>query len=263
MERLWLVVATACYAHACVLGLARMRERLFRPSPGQFAMFCVALTFHTVFLVERGAQIGHCPLTNLTEVLVFLGWSVGVCYVVLGPLYHLTLLGVLTAPLLCALLVVAQVLPVDRPKPMPAGGPLLELHASLSMMAYGALGLAGLTGLVFLIQDHCLKRKRLEAWLSNLPSLHQLARVNRRILLLGLALLTAGLGIGLFVPGTHDSVKLGWSGLVWALYAAVWLGGMRGWLSGRKTALASLAVYTFVLLTFWGVNSLTSAHRML
>jgi ABC-type uncharacterized transport system permease subunit len=263
MERLWLIFATAGYGIAFVLALGRLRERLFRPSGAQFATFAVALALHTVFLIERGAKIGHCPLTNLLEVLAFLAWAIGVFYLVLGPLYHITLLGVLTAPLLCGLLVMAQVLPAAAARIPAPNGYWVELHASLTMMAYGALGLAALTGVVFLIQDHCLKRKRFASWIANLPALKELARVNRRILLLGLILLTAGLASGFAAPGGHDVVKTAWSALVWGLYVAIFGASHLGRLSGRKTALASAAVYVFVLLTFWGVNSLTSGHRML
>ena len=262
-EQLWLIFATVGYGAAFVLGLGRIRERLFRPSAAQFATLAAALALHTVYLVELGARIGHCPLTTLPEVLIFLGWAIGVFYLVLGPLYHLTLLGVLTAPLLFLLLLMAQALPDGLGRVAMQGGYWVEMHASLTIMAYGALGLAALTGLVFLIQDHCLKRKRLDSWIANLPALKELARVNRRILLLGLVLLTAGLAAGFIAPGDHDSVKTAWSALVWALYAAIWATGQTGRLGGRKTALASLGVYVFVLLTFWGVNSITSGHRML
>ena len=44
------------------------------------------------------------------------------------------------------------------------------------------------------------------------------------------------------------------------LYAVLVTVMALGWLSHKKTALLSVAGYVFILLTFWGINSLSEAH---
>src|SRR5207244_10011425 len=121
--------------------------------PMRFNFFAVGLgfIFQTAFLSIRGHALGCCPLTNLFEVFVFLAWSVALMYMLVGPLYRLSLMGAFTAPLVVLLQGFALVAPIDilHPVKVPAN-PWLEFHASISTVAYGGFGVGCMGGVVCL-----------------------------------------------------------------------------------------------------------------
>jgi ABC-type uncharacterized transport system permease subunit len=250
-DRFWLALATLGYGLAFLGSFYRAPMRLFKPTPLLFGCFIGAMGFHSAFLVQRGNIINHCPVSTLFEVLVFVAWSLGLAYLIVGPLYRMTLLGALTAPIIFLILLLTQILVPDQLATRFPKSYALELHAALNILAYGALGLAGLTGAVFLIQESWLKRKQFTGWLSHLPSLHELARVQRHLLAYGLILLTLGLVAGLFIWGTRNWMILGWAIGVWVLYVSLLILNSLQRLSSRKTALFSLLIYVILLSTFW------------
>lgn len=244
--------SVAAYVAAASMGLYRMRSRLFRPGPAQFAAFAGALALHTWHLMIRGQEVGRCPVTSYADVMVFVAWSLALAYVAVGPVYRFTIPGVLTAPLVALLLLVSLAIPREAFRP--AGEKIsaaVEFHAASSLLAYGALGLACVTGLFYLIHDHCIRRKRLRAWFDNLPSLHQLSRVNRGLILYGLGLMAIGIVSGFFTPGGASKIKTAYFVLMWVVYAALFVAGATSRLSGRRTALFSALLFAAMILSFW------------
>ena len=151
---------------------------------------------------------------------------------------------------------------VMGPVPLPHLGWQLELHATLALMGLGVLGIAALAGVAYLIQERQLKRHALTSWFYTLPNVGRLELVQQRVLIWGFAIFSAGAILGFFIPhhGSDDWVKIAWSAVVWTLYAALVVVLVLGRLSHKKTALLSVAGYVFILLTFWGINSLSEAH---
>src|SRR6202035_1265732 len=131
-----------------------MRGGIFRPMRFNFFAVGLGFIFQTAFLSIRGHALGRCPLTNLFEVFVFLAWSVALIYMLVGPVYRLSLMGAFTAPLVFLLQGFALIAPIDEPHPgkLPAN-PWLEFHASISLVAYGAFALACIAGVMYLIQE--------------------------------------------------------------------------------------------------------------
>ncbi|MEY5014401.1 MAG: cytochrome c biosis protein CcsA, partial [Verrucomicrobiota bacterium] len=54
--------------------------------------------FQIAWLAERGEVLRRCPLTSSFDVLVFIAWSMVLFYLVIGPVYRVSLLGLFTAP---------------------------------------------------------------------------------------------------------------------------------------------------------------------
>src|SRR6185437_1861799 len=109
------------------------------------------------------------------------------------------LMGAFTAPLVFALQTVALLAPIDRPHPPAAKpSPWLELHASLSLVAYGAFALPCIAGVMYLIQERQLKRRRINSMFYHFPPLTDLFAAITRLVWLGLGLLTLGLVAGFF-----------------------------------------------------------------
>ncbi len=263
-DRLWLFLATLGYLASAGWGLYALGSQ--RPVGNRWTFLLILFGFacHTLFLQQRGAVIKHCPITNLFETLAFFSWSLVLTYLVVGPTYRMSILGAFTAPIvfLINFVALAAASQIDLPGSLPNRGWQLELHATLALLGLGVLGVAALTGLVYLIQERQLKRRALSSWFYALPNVGRLEVVQQQVLVWGFVIFSAGAALGFFIPHqtNEDWVKIVWSAVVWSLYAALVVVLALGRLSHKKTALLSVAGYVFILLTFWGINSLSEAH---
>lgn len=221
MEIWWLAAATllaGAGAGWSWYGLRREKENVH-------ALWWMVAAFacQLVFLQIRGEARGKCPLQDTGEVLAFLAWSINLFYLVTGPTYRLSLLGLFTAPLVAGFQLVALI-PGVLDKNVERIGvvdPWKEAHAAFSVMSYGALGLAAVAAVMFLVLDARLKAHRMASDLTRgMPSIHALVGAMGRIALVGWVILTVGVVTGFLAEGTwnkHLVVALA----VWAAYAAL------------------------------------------
>jgi len=100
-----------------------------------------------------------------------------------------------------------------------------------------------------------------------MPPLQRLELITGRLMLMGFVLLTAGLAIGvIYLKETHDvyfkgDTKIFWSALVWLGCLAMLISRWRFAQRGRRLAWGAVAMFAFVLLTFWGSNLLSDIHN--
>ncbi len=206
------------------------------------------------FLSIRGQLRAACPLLDIGEILVFLAWSLTLFYLVIGTTYRISLLGVFSAPLVFVLQSAALISGTLTASPKPAISPNMfhSLHSATSVLAYGALGLAGVAGIMFLVLDRQLKIHHLKSGLfRNLPPAHELLVSLERLLWLGTGLLTFGIIAGFLMPRTtpvHSHLMIAL--IVWIGYSGLLaVKSVRG-LTGRKLALAAVAMFLFSLIVF-------------
>ncbi len=197
----------------------------------------------------RGQLRNVCPLADRGEILIFLAWSLTLFYLLIGPTYRISLLGVFTAPLVAAFQLVALVPGVlDAHPHLITGGNLWhEMHSATSVLAYGALALAAVAAVMFLVLDRQLKDHHLQSGLfRRLPPVRGLLVSLERLLWLGGGLLTLGIIAGFLMPHDKEARVHALAALaVWAGYALLLaVKTIRG-LTGRQLAL--LAVGWFVL----------------
>jgi len=207
------------------------------------------------FLWLRGQQRMACPLADRGEVLVYLSWSLTLFYLLVGPAYRISLLGVFTAPLVVVfqgLALAPDMLDVS-PQRMSAANPWHEAHASTSVLGGGALALAGVAAVMFLVLDRQLKEHHLKGGLfRNLPPVRELLGSIERLLWFGLGLLTLGIVAGFLmphIPGAgfhHQMVALA----TWTSYAVLLsVKTIRG-MTGRKFSLAVVGCFVVSLVAF-------------
>lgn len=206
------------------------------------------------FLSVRGEMRAACPLMDRGEILAFLAWSLTLFYLLVGPAYRISLLGVFTAPVVVIFQTAALIPGVLSANPTPVGESNVwhETHSAMSVLAYGALALAAVAGVMFLVLDRQLKEHHLKSGLfRNLPPVRELLGSLGRLLWLGLALLTVGVVAGLLMPRTESA----WAHLLAAL--AVWVGyavvlgvkQVRG-LTGRHLSLSAVFLFVLSLVVF-------------
>lgn len=178
----------------------------------------------TLDLWQRGQAQGSCPINSLFDVLVFMSWSILLIYLLVGPAYHLSLLGAFTSPLVFLVLLFAQLGAGRSPRPGPvfARDPWVEAHAALSLIAYGAFALAAVAGLMYLVQDRQLKKRQAGTLFYNLPPVTELGVANARLLWLGFGVLTVGFAAGFMSDLQGEQLKFATSVLIWIGYVSSW-----------------------------------------
>ncbi len=222
-----------------------------------FATTLCGFALHTMFLVQRGHALARCPLTNNFEVLAFIAWSAVLFYLVIGSAYRVSFLGAFTAPLVLALSLLALLVANDAPLARPqATTKWVEFHAAIAILAVGAFALGFVAGAMYLLQERQLKTRRLGPTFLEMPSMDRLDKINFRLIIMGFAMLTAGV-IGGFVSyrivGHAATTKIIWAVGAWVVYAGL-LAARLGWsVRGRKLTVASMLSFVVMLVTFWGV----------
>lgn len=133
-------------------------------------------------------------------------------------------------------------------------------HILLASAGLGALGVAGLAGLFFLMEHRALKQRRLVTRRVPMPSIEALDQVNRVALSLGFPLLTLGVLSGAMWlearSGTFWSGSLHeiWMLLAWTLYLGLCLARFIGKQGARQAAASALAAFAFVLVAVVGAG---------
>jgi HemX protein len=261
MERQLLLGSTLCFLVAVAHTLATLREGVFHPR--RFNFFAIALGFvlQSAFLYIRGHTLGRCPITNLFEVFIFLAWSVALIYLAIGPAYRLSLMGAFTAPLVLLIQAFALLAPIDVRHSIRLNvNPWLEFHASMSMIAYGAFALAGVAGVMYLVQERQLKTHQLHSIFYHLPPLTNLFSALTRLLWLGFALYTAGLVSGFFTGEPLPRVKMICAFAVWIFYGAILQGRHLHRLAPTRIAALCILAFSAAVSVLWAINFVSQTH---
>lgn len=255
MERAFLLSSTLCFLACFAYSMYALGAKVRHRSRWNFVVMIAGFLLQTAFLQVRSEVVGRCPLTNLFEVLVFLSWSVMLFYFVVGSTYRLSLLGMFTAPLVFLIQVVAQLLPVAALQAVrkPSSGFWPEMHAAISLVAYGAFALACVAGIMFLVQERHLKRHNLNSFFQNLPPMANLAVAVQRLMLAGFVMLTVGIVAGFFAGHTAGATII-LAVCVWLPYGAVLLLRLTHRVSSRRIAWLSVFAFTLALSTLGALS---------
>ena len=233
-----------------------------------YVLLLVGFGLQMKAMMMRGLASGHCPVNNLFEAIAFVDAAIVGFFLAIGLWPRLRYLGAFAAPVVFAIGVFGLMPGLDTHAEKPQFNlDLVSLHAAFTLLSYGAFGLSFIAGIMYLTQERDLKFHKLRAVLSLLPPMDRLEKIINRSLWIGFLLLTLGLGlIPLLLKGRPDAnlgsdPKVIWSGLVWAFYLALLILHGRFNQSGRRFAWGAVGTFTFVLLTFWGINLLSPTHR--
>ena len=267
-DRHCFLLAVAVYGASAVYSVFLWRKGFRRDDHVNYFLLLAGFALHTAAMVLRGFSLKQCPVNNLYEATIFLLWALVAAYLVVGLLPRLRFLGAFAAPVVFAVGVFALMPALDPrhgPKPEFSGG-LTSLHAATILLAYGAFGLGAVAAGMFLTVQHDLKFHKLRAVLSLLPPIQRLETIATRLVVAGLALFTAGLGAGGYLPpptGTNywTDPKVVWSIFMWLVYLALLLTRRIFPQASRYFASGIVGAFVFLLLTFWGTNQLSALHH--
>lgn len=228
----------------------------------------VAGIIHTITIIGRYLAAGYTPLATHHDTVSFFGWSITWAFLSFRWRYQVKNFGTFVAVLIFVLMTVAFLSSrVIAQLPPSLQSLWFPVHASIAIIANGFLALGFCGGLMYLLQDRELKKKRFGVFYYRLPSLESLDQLNQHCLAIGFPLLTLGIVTGsIWAKQAWGAYwqwdpKETWSLITWLLYAGLLHQRYAiGW-GGKRAAIMSVIGFTAVLFTLWGVNFLlTGVH---
>lgn len=220
--------------------------------------------------------IGHAPLSNFYESLVFLAWAVVLIYLVVERRTRSRSLGAFVMPVAFFSMAYASFSPDVNSRIQPLI-PALQSNWLVSHVVTCFLGYACFTAAFGLSVMYLLKEKRegkeggegRRTFVAIFPSVGILDELIYQSVMLGVILL--GLGIITGSVWAHNAwgaywswdPKETWSLITWLTYAVMLhVRLVRGW-RGVRMAIMAIIGFACVLFTYLGVNLLPSLHSYL
>ncbi len=211
--------------------------------------------------------IGHAPLSNLYESLVFFAWTIVALYLIVEKKYKNRTIGVAVLPLAFLALAYASLSPNISDKIQPLLPALqsnwLIAHVMTCFVGYAAFAIAfSLSGLYLLRRNQTADG----LLLSYFPEAPVLEELTHQMVMFGFLFLSVGIITGAVWANSAWGRYWGWdpketwSLITWFIYATLLHARfMRGW-HGRRIAYLSIAGFLAVLFTYFGVNYLPGLH---
>ena len=223
---------------------------------------------NSIYLALGYYQLGAVPALNFRGALSFFSWTIIGAYIIFQLRFRIMVLGSFVVPFSTFLMIISSTIPISSITVRPIfKGFWLPLHVATALLGDAIFAIAFIAGVMYLIQEHQIKTKRLGAFYSRLPSLNSLDSINYQAINYGFLLLTIGMITGSIVAqGSHGSYWLWdpkeiWSLITWLCYAALLHQRMAvGW-RGRRSALMSIGCFFILIFTFIGVNFLMEGYH--
>ena len=251
--------------------LAFRSERLGKVAGG---LSWATLLIHTAAILCRWVEsyqlgIGHAPLSNMYESLVFFSWCIAFLYLLWERKLKSRVLGAFAMPFAFLFIAYASLAPgiSDRIDPlMPAlQSNWLHAHVITCFLSYSSFALSCAVSVMYLLKLRKKEKGQKEAGLMALfPSLDALDTLVYKTIVVGFPLLTIGIVTGAawanYAWGSYWSwdPKETWSLITWFVYA-IFLHARfaREW-RGKRTAALSIIGFLAVIFTYFGVNYVLS-----
>jgi cytochrome c-type biogenesis protein CcsB len=208
--------------------------------------------------------VGHAPLSNLYESVVFFSWTIVLIYLLLDLRYHYRVIGAFVMPFALLGMTWAQLSLDSGIEPLvPAlQSNWLLYHVITCFLGYAAFAVACGISIMYLIREGAGDAAAAggAGMVGFFPPVKVLDDLNYRAIMVGFPLLTLGIVTGAawanYAWGTYWSwdPKETWSLIVWFVYAAFLHARItRGWV-GRRAAWLSIIGFAATIFCYLGVN---------
>jgi cytochrome c-type biogenesis protein CcsB len=274
---LYFNLATGAYFASMVLFIVYLASRITGAARLANLFAYAGLVVHTLAIGLRWYEsyqipggVGHAPLSNLYESVVFFGWTIILIYLLLDLKYRQRAVGAFVVPFAFMAMIWAQMGLNDSIEPLvPAlQSNWLTYHVVTCFLGYAAFAVACGVSIMYLIKIG--KEEKSDGGtpvggiLSLFPSAKILDDINYKAIMIGFPLLSLGIITGAawanYAWGTYWSwdPKETWSLIVWFIYAAFLHARFtRGWV-GRKAAWISIIGFAATIFCYLGVNLILS-----
>jgi ABC-type uncharacterized transport system permease subunit len=256
--------------YAASLGLYVWYLYQDKPWTGYAATLSLAagILLHYFALLERSRWVHSVPYQDLYGSMSLFGWLLAITYLGLELFHGQRSVGPLVLPFVIVLFLAAQFERGSPPPAPPAHGPLFAFHVTLNILAYAAFTLAFVLSLIYLVQNHLLRDRKLSTVFWRFPALDVLERMSRSSVIVGVISLTIGMTLGFVwahrIRGSYFSgdAKEIITLVIFAMYVSyLWLSRKTSW-RGARASLLCLICFVFPILSFTVVNLyLSHYHR--
>jgi cytochrome c-type biogenesis protein CcsB len=236
----------------------------------------VGLLTQTAGVVSRWMEsysmgIGHAPLSNMYESLVFFAWSLIVLYLFLEFKFKNRLIGAFVVPFAFMGMAYGSYASEFSREITPLIPALqsnwLIAHVIACFIGYAAFAMACGLGIMYLLKARSQEQsggKDPNGLMATLPALRQIDDLTHKTILFGFLWLSAGIITGAIWAnsawGTYWSwdPKETWSIITWFVYGATLHARFtKGW-AGKRIAWLAIIGLISVIFTYYGVNFLLS-----
>ncbi len=211
--------------------------------------------------------IGHAPLSNMYESVVFFAWTIVLFYLGVEFRFKNKSIGAFAIPLAFLAMAYASFAPINRgitPLVPALQSNWLLAHVITCFVGYAAFAVAAALGIMFIIKYYSSSAQTDEHTTSILPSLELLDDIIHKSMIFGFIWLSAGIITGAVWAnsawGTYWSwdPKETWSLITWFVYAFTLHARYTRGMKGITIAWLSLIGLAAVIFTYYGVNFLLS-----
>jgi ABC-type transport system involved in cytochrome c biogenesis permease subunit len=272
------LILLALYAGAAIAYGLHFARREASAGRTATTLLMIAVLVHTFVIAVQTMEAGQFPITNASRAVSAFVWLLALAYLYVEITTNERAMGVFILTVVVGL----QLIPVLYPGAEAANNQVLDspwfgVHVASLLFAYASFALAGVLGLIYVLQFKEIKKKQLGYFYTRLPSLQTLDAMNSRAVAIGWTLLTVGVVVGAvwagqaraeFVDNRNVAAmsladpKVFISVVTWVVYSFAMLARrMMGW-TGRRAALLSASGFGIVLLNFIAVSYLlkTGSH---
>jgi len=211
--------------------------------------------------------IGHAPLSNLYESLVFFAMTIALIHLYLGYRYKIQFIGVIASPIPFLAMAYASLPKIDnaiQPLIPALQSNWLIAHVMTCFIGYSAFAIAFGISVMFLIKSSGSARN--SGLVSRIPDFSTLDDLTHQMVMFGFLFLSVGIITGAVWANQAWGRYWGWdpketwSLITWLIYATLLHARlMRGW-QGKKIAILSIIGFSAVIFTYFGVNLLPGLH---
>jgi cytochrome c-type biogenesis protein CcsB len=234
----------------------------------------ITLSIHTAAILSRWVEsyrmgMGHAPLSNMYESLVFFSWCIALLYLLWERKLRSRAMGAFAMPLAFIFVAYASLAPGVSAKIDPLIPALqsnwLHAHVITCFLSYASFALSCAVSTVYLVKVKNKEKGRPEgSWMALFPSLDRLDALVYKMIAVGFPLLTLGIVTGAawanYAWGSYWSwdPKETWSLITWFTYALFLHARFTREWRGKRTAILSIVGFVAVLFTYFGVNYVLS-----
>lgn len=249
-----ILLATAAF----ILYLVRQQKSTYHLA---YRLLLAGFAFLTLFVGFEYYALGVAPVLTLKSSLSFFAWTILLVYLLFHLKFRLMVLGSFVAPVAACLLILSTTIPAGDVAVKPIFRSVwLPVHIGTAFVGNGFFAVTFVAGIMYLIQESQIKKKRLGSLYSRLPSLETLDSINHFALICGFTFMTAGMITGSIYAQYALGSYWRWdpkevcSLLAWIFYAVLLHERITvGW-RGRRAALLSLLGFLVLVLAFTGAN---------
>ncbi len=211
--------------------------------------------------------IGHAPLSNLYESLIFFAMTIALTHLFIDFRYKLRFIGVVASPIPFLVMAYASLPKVDdviQPLIPALQSNWLISHVMACFIGYSAFAIAFGVSIMFLIKPSGAGSQ--SGIISRIPDFDILDDLTHQMVMFGFLFLSIGIITGAVWANQAWGRYWGWdpketwSLVTWLIYASLLHARlMRGW-KGKKIAVLSCIGFFAVIFTYFGVNLLPGLH---